>query len=43
MMPTHLYEGAIETIKSDLADTPAAPKARYFETHPPRLNYEQTS
>jgi hypothetical protein len=41
-MPTHLYEGAIETIQTDLADTPAAPKTRYFQTHQHHLNYEQT-
>jgi len=40
-MRAHLFAGAIELIKTDLADTPAASKAHYFETHQHRLNYEQ--
>lgn len=41
-MRDHLYAGAIDMIKTDLADTPAASQAHYFETHQHRLNYEQT-
>jgi hypothetical protein len=41
-MRAHLYAGKVEMINTALADTPAAPKAHYFETHQHRLNYEQT-
>lgn len=41
-MRQHLFAGDSALISTALADTPAAPKAHYFQTHQHRLTYEQT-